>query len=235
VRVTPCGRGRSTDRSACSTTRRGGPCWPTAASPSWISGSSPGLSHYPGIHLVLLQRMDQRAPLATAKTIAELNRVDRWVLNMLWHLAERWGRVSADCVLIPLNISHRLLGEAPPAHGGTGDTVLWRRQLLVEHRSGRRRAANGDEIEDRLRRLRREADALPADLGLADELVGAASRRRLRLGGRRAGRCVVARWVQDEDLGHQPVGLGVDPADEGTDLAADDLLDRLATSRTAAY
>jgi CRP/FNR family transcriptional regulator, cyclic AMP receptor protein len=171
------------------------------------------LSHYPAIYAVLSQRTDLRGRrLATAQAIAQINRVDRRVLNVLWHLAERWGRVTADGVLIPLDLSHRLLGqlvgarrptvstavaqlardgalsrrtdgawvlhgEAPCGQDSAPDSVLSRRHLLVEQR---RQATAADEIEGRLRRLRREADALRAALDLADDEFTApeGSRRR---------------------------------------------------------
>jgi hypothetical protein len=83
------------------------------------------LSRFPEVYAVLLQRMDERARrLATTQAIAELNRVDRRVLSMLWHLAERWGRVTADGVLLPLDVSHRLLGQLVGARRPTVSTAL---------------------------------------------------------------------------------------------------------------
>ena len=149
------------------------------------------LARYPEIYAALLERMDTRARrFATTQAIAQLNGVDRRLLAILWHIAERWGRVTPDGVVIALDISHRLLsqlvgarrptvstalgelardgavqrradgawllhGEPPGKPESGGDTVLWRRRIE------RPRAAD---IELRLRRLRREADALQAEL-----------------------------------------------------------------------
>jgi CRP-like cAMP-binding protein len=43
--------------------------------------------------------------------IAQLNRVDLRVLALLWHLAERWGVVAADGVVVPLRLTHATLGR----------------------------------------------------------------------------------------------------------------------------
>jgi hypothetical protein len=45
------------------------------------------------------------ARVAVAQAISQLNRVDRRLLAMFWHLAERWGRVTADGTAIPLTRS----------------------------------------------------------------------------------------------------------------------------------
>jgi len=87
--------------------------------------SAAALSRFPEVYAVLLQRMDQRTRrLATTQAIAELTRVDRRVLNMLWYLAERWGRVAPDGVLVPLDISHRLLGQLVGARRPTVSTAI---------------------------------------------------------------------------------------------------------------
>jgi CRP-like cAMP-binding protein len=83
------------------------------------------IGRFPEIYPPLLERMDRRARrLATAQAITELKCVDRRLIAMLWHLAERWGRVTADGILIPLNISHRLLGQLVGARRPTVSTAL---------------------------------------------------------------------------------------------------------------
>jgi CRP-like cAMP-binding protein len=83
------------------------------------------IGRFPEIYPPLLERMDRRARrLATARAITELKCVDRRLIAMLWHLAERWGRVTADGILIPLNISHRLLGQLVGARRPTVSTAL---------------------------------------------------------------------------------------------------------------
>lgn len=68
------------------------------------------LARYPEVYAALLDRSDRRSErLATAKAIVQLNRVERRLLAFFWHLAERWGRVTTEGVLIPLTLSHRAL------------------------------------------------------------------------------------------------------------------------------
>jgi hypothetical protein len=83
------------------------------------------LTRYPELYSVLLERMDHRARrLATTQAIAQLNGVERRLLAMLWHLAERWGRVTPDGILIPLDVSHRLLGQLIGARRPTVSTAI---------------------------------------------------------------------------------------------------------------
>jgi hypothetical protein len=83
------------------------------------------LSRFPEIYGVLLERMDRRARrLATTQAISELTRVDRRLLAMFWHLAERWGRMTAEGVVIPLDVSHRLLGQLVGARRPTVSSAL---------------------------------------------------------------------------------------------------------------
>ena len=82
------------------------------------------LGRYPEIYAVLVERLDRRARrIARTQAIAQLTRVDRRILAMFRLLAERWGRMTADGVLIPLNISHRLLGQLIGARRPTVSTA----------------------------------------------------------------------------------------------------------------
>lgn len=67
---------------------------------------------FPGIAAILMERIEARARrLATVKAIAQLTRVDERLVALVRHYCERWGRVTADGVLLPLCLSHRMLGE----------------------------------------------------------------------------------------------------------------------------
>jgi len=48
--------------------------------------------------------------LAVHQAISQLPRVEQRVLAVLWHLAERWGRVTAEGVAVALPLSHGALG-----------------------------------------------------------------------------------------------------------------------------
>jgi CRP/FNR family transcriptional regulator, cyclic AMP receptor protein len=83
------------------------------------------LSRYPEIGAVIVDRLSERAQrLTITQAISQLNRVDRRLLALFWHLAERWGRVSRDGIAVPLALSHRLIGELVGARRPTVSTAL---------------------------------------------------------------------------------------------------------------
>ena len=83
------------------------------------------LPRFPEVNTVLLERACLRAQrLATSQAISHLNSVERRLLALFWHLAERWGRVNGEGIIVPLTISHRLLGELVGARRPTVSTAL---------------------------------------------------------------------------------------------------------------
>ena len=83
------------------------------------------LARYPEIRAVIVDRLSERAQrLTITQAISQLNRVDRRLLALFWHLAERWGRVSRDGIAVPLVLSHRLIGELVGARRPTVSTAL---------------------------------------------------------------------------------------------------------------
>ncbi|MDA0136602.1 Crp/Fnr family transcriptional regulator [Solirubrobacter deserti] len=83
------------------------------------------LSQYPGINAALIDRLSARSQrLAVMQAIAHLNRVQDRLEALLWHLAERWGRVSTDGVVVALALSHRALGQLVGAQRPTVSTAL---------------------------------------------------------------------------------------------------------------
>jgi CRP/FNR family transcriptional regulator, cyclic AMP receptor protein len=83
------------------------------------------LSRYPEVNSMLLERLDGRAErLATTKAIAQLNSVDRRLLALFWHLAEDWGRMTSEGIVVPLTLSHRQLGELVGARRPTVSSAL---------------------------------------------------------------------------------------------------------------
>jgi CRP/FNR family cyclic AMP-dependent transcriptional regulator len=80
---------------------------------------------FPEVNSVLLDRLNARAErLATMKAISQLTCVDRRLIALFWHLAERWGRVTPDGVVVPLALSHRMLGELVGARRPTVSAAL---------------------------------------------------------------------------------------------------------------
>jgi CRP/FNR family cyclic AMP-dependent transcriptional regulator len=83
------------------------------------------LAAFPEVMSLIAERMSLRAHrIAVAQAISQLNRVDRRLLAMFWHLAERWGRVTADGTAIPLTLSHRMLAQLVGARRPTVSTAL---------------------------------------------------------------------------------------------------------------
>ena len=80
---------------------------------------------YPELGEALTERALARSQrLATTHAISHLNSVERRVCALLWHLAEQWGRVTRDGIVVPLTLSHRLLGELVGARRPTVSTAL---------------------------------------------------------------------------------------------------------------
>jgi CRP/FNR family cyclic AMP-dependent transcriptional regulator len=98
------------------------------------------LGRWPEVNAALIDRVNDRAQrLAITQAISQLNRVDRRLLSLFWHLAERWGRMTSDGVAIPLTLSHRMLGQLVGARRPTVSTAiseLAEREELVRRDDG---------------------------------------------------------------------------------------------------
>jgi CRP/FNR family transcriptional regulator, cyclic AMP receptor protein len=82
-------------------------------------------ARYPEITAALFDRLGERSlRLATTQAISQLTRVDRRLKALFWHLAERWGRVSGNGVVVPLALTHRILGQLVGARRPTVSTAL---------------------------------------------------------------------------------------------------------------
>ena len=94
---------------------------------------------------MIVDRLSERAQrLAITQAISQLNRVDRRLLALFWHLAERWGRVASDGIAVPLVLSHRLIGELVGARRPTVSTALARAGPRRPARAPRRRHLAAD-------------------------------------------------------------------------------------------
>src|SRR5215216_4189830 len=83
------------------------------------------VARYPEITSALFDRFGERSiRLATTQAISQLTRVDRRLRALFWHLAERWGRVSGQGVIVPLALTHRILGQLVGARRPTVSTAL---------------------------------------------------------------------------------------------------------------
>jgi CRP/FNR family transcriptional regulator, cyclic AMP receptor protein len=62
--------------------------------------------------------------LAVHLAISQLPRVEQRILALLWHLAERFGRVAPDGVVLGLRLTHRMIGELVGAQRPTVSLAL---------------------------------------------------------------------------------------------------------------
>src|SRR5215218_10113572 len=68
------------------------------------------LTHYPQVNAMLIDRLTERSQrLSLMQSISQLNGVDRRLLTLFWHLAERAGRVTPAGVAVHVNFPHRVL------------------------------------------------------------------------------------------------------------------------------
>jgi CRP-like cAMP-binding protein len=91
--------------------------------PSFVAS----VARWPVLSAALLGRaVRQNSRAATLHAICQLSRVDQRLLALFWHLAERWGRVGADGVLLPLRLQHESLGHLIGAKRPTVSLALQR-------------------------------------------------------------------------------------------------------------
>lgn len=75
------------------------------------------MTPWPQLGVELFARGTRRAHhLAVVLAIAHHQRVDERLLLTLWHLAERWGRVRPEGVVVDLPLSHQRLADLVGAH-----------------------------------------------------------------------------------------------------------------------
>jgi len=80
---------------------------------------------WPQLGVELFNRGTRRAHhLAVALAIAHHQRLDDRLLLTLWHLAERWGRVHSDGIVVPLPLGHQALADLVGAHRPSVTTAL---------------------------------------------------------------------------------------------------------------
>jgi CRP-like cAMP-binding protein len=66
----------------------------------------------PRLASVLMSRTLQRArSLAVLLAIAQIRRLDARILTLLWHLADRFGRVRMDGVALPIPLKHATMAK----------------------------------------------------------------------------------------------------------------------------
>ena len=85
---------------------------------AWLDGDfASETAAWPEITSALLARATRRARLLSFRlTILELKHIHLRVLLLLWHLADRWGRVTPEGVRLNLNLTHELIANMTGAH-----------------------------------------------------------------------------------------------------------------------
>ena len=95
---------------------------------------------WPQIAAALLDRVArQEARLSLVHAICQLSRVEDRITSLLWLLADRWGRVGRDGVIVPLRLTHALLGDVVGAARPTVTLALHtleREKLVVRREDG---------------------------------------------------------------------------------------------------
>jgi CRP-like cAMP-binding protein len=67
---------------------------------------------WPEVLAALMQRGLRRSrSLAVHLAIAQARRADVRLMALFWHLADRWGRVTHDGVVVELSLTHSLLSR----------------------------------------------------------------------------------------------------------------------------
>lgn len=86
---------------------------------------------FPSIVGALMSRAVHRSrALSLHLAIAHVRHADVRLRLLMWHLADRWGRVTPDGVHVPLRLTHEMLGELACMRRPTASSAL--NQLMRE-------------------------------------------------------------------------------------------------------
>jgi CRP/FNR family transcriptional regulator, cyclic AMP receptor protein len=109
-------------------------------------------AQWPEVFASLVDRAARRAErLVVLQAIAHLTRVDDRLLALLWCLAERWGRVVPDGILVSLRLSHRTLAGMVGARRPSVTTALGQLMArgVIERRPDGEWLLRGEPLETR--------------------------------------------------------------------------------------
>jgi CRP/FNR family transcriptional regulator, cyclic AMP receptor protein len=82
-------------------------------------------SRWPALLDVVMRRSVMRARAAGfLRAVTHMTRVDDRLLVLMWFLAERWGRVRPEGVVVPLKLTHQLLAALVGAKRPSVTTAL---------------------------------------------------------------------------------------------------------------
>jgi CRP-like cAMP-binding protein len=95
------------------------------------------VARFPELAGTILDRVMMRSRwLAFHMAVTHLKRIESRLLVVLWHFADRWGRVGPEGVTVPLRVTHQILAGVVGAQRPSVTTALGnlRRAGLVERR-----------------------------------------------------------------------------------------------------
>lgn len=80
---------------------------------------------WPSLMIALHARLRaQERRLAVHAALGKLRRVEDRVLALLWHLGERWGRITSEGIVVPLALTHETIGRLAGAERPTISLAL---------------------------------------------------------------------------------------------------------------
>jgi hypothetical protein len=83
------------------------------------------LVHWPQVTAAILERTNRRLmKMSIHQALLQLSPVETRLLVMFWYLAERWGRVTPDGILLPLALTHQVLGQLVGCQRASVTTAL---------------------------------------------------------------------------------------------------------------
>jgi hypothetical protein len=89
------------------------------------AGFARNVVHWPQVTAAILERTNRRVlQMSIHQALLQLSPVETRLLVLFWHLAERWGRVTAQGILLPLALTHQVLGQLVGCQRASVTTAL---------------------------------------------------------------------------------------------------------------
>jgi CRP/FNR family cyclic AMP-dependent transcriptional regulator len=83
------------------------------------------LMPFPQVTAALLERAIRRSQrMSVHQALLALSPVETRLLVLFWYLAERWGRVTPDGIVLPLGLTHQILGQLVGCRRASVTTAL---------------------------------------------------------------------------------------------------------------
>jgi hypothetical protein len=83
------------------------------------------LTAFPQVTAALLERAIRRSlRMSVHQALLSLSPVETRLLVLFWYLAERWGRVTREGVVLPLGLTHQVLGQLVGCRRASVTTAL---------------------------------------------------------------------------------------------------------------